>query len=124
MPTYTEPLHAGAFLLSQGNGSISHDAVTIVSGAGILQPGTVLGKITATGKYKAYDNDAADGSETAAGILFSLVDAASADVSAHAVRRLAEVSKAHLQWSETVTTQDEKDAAYVDLTALTIICRD
>ena len=60
--------------------------VTIVTGEGELAKGTVLGKVTATGKYKAYDNTANDGSETAKLILADAVDATSADVLASAYR--------------------------------------
>lgn len=58
--------------------------VTIVSGAGELAKGTVLGKITASGKYDAYDNTDNDGTETAKLILANAVDATSADVKASA----------------------------------------
>ena len=34
-----------------------------------LRKGLVLGKVTASGKYKEYDDNASDGTETAAGIL-------------------------------------------------------
>lgn len=124
MPTYTEPLRTGGAILSTGNGGISFDSIVVVSGAGILQPGTVLGKITASGKYTAYDNDAADGSEVARAILHAGVDATSADVTATALTRLAEVSKANLQWGAAVTTQGEKDAAYVDLATAFILARE
>lgn len=54
-------------------------AVTIASAARdsgaapttTLRKGLVLGKVTATGKYKEYSNAANDGTETAAGILDS-----------------------------------------------------
>ena len=54
--------------------------VTIVSGAGVLDVGTVLGKITASGKFTAYSNAASNGSEVALGILTEKVDATSRDV--------------------------------------------
>jgi hypothetical protein len=54
--------------------------VTIASGEGIIAKNTVLGKITASGKYGDYDNGNADGSETAVCILTEDVDATSADV--------------------------------------------
>ena len=54
-------------------------SVTVASGAGVLQAGTVLGKVTASGKYVAYDNTALDGSETAVAILADKVDATSSD---------------------------------------------
>lgn len=46
MTTFTEDFHAGAFIVSEGNGFISRDHVTIASGQK-LKAGAVLGKITA-----------------------------------------------------------------------------
>ena len=51
---------------------------TIVSGQNLVA-GTVLGKITASGKYQGYDDDAATGIEVAAAILRNDVDASAAD---------------------------------------------
>lgn len=55
-------------------------AVTILSGSGVVAKGTVLGKITASGKYKPYSNAANDGSETAKLIAAEEIDATSTDV--------------------------------------------
>lgn len=63
-----------------GDHPIEHLAVTIVSGAGVLTRGTVLGKITSGGKYKKSLTAAEDGSQTPVGILAVDVDATSADV--------------------------------------------
>lgn len=41
---------------------------------GVVPSGVVLGKITATGLYKPYADGAADGSEVAAGHLFTTTD--------------------------------------------------
>lgn len=122
MTTFTEDLHAGAFIVSEGNGKISREVVTIASGQN-LKAGAVLGKITASGKYAEYDNTATDGTETAAGVLFDAVDASSADAEGVALVRLAEVAKAGLVWEG---TQDAaaQTAAYTDLAALDIIPRD
>jgi len=46
MTVLNEGKHTGEFLLSEGNGSISRETVTISSAAAALVPGTVLGKIT------------------------------------------------------------------------------
>lgn len=54
--------------------------VTIVSGAGALVRGTVLGKITASGKYQTSLEAAEDGSETPVVILAKDADATSGDV--------------------------------------------
>ena len=45
-----------------------------LSGSSALEAGTVLGKITSSGKYAAYNNSNSDGTEVAKGILFSRVD--------------------------------------------------
>src|SRR3546814_14027190 len=46
--------------------NISSEEAIIVASAGAMVAGTVLGKITASGKYKKYDPVAVDGSEVAA----------------------------------------------------------
>lgn len=46
MTTYTEPYLPCEALLSEGDGSISREVITIVSGAGVIEAGTVVGKIT------------------------------------------------------------------------------
>lgn len=57
--------------------NITLDSSTLTSGThypnGYLPSGTVLGKITANGLYTVYDNAAADGTQTAVGVLFSAV---------------------------------------------------
>ncbi len=53
---------------------------TIASGAGVLTRGTVLGKVTASGKYIAYTSGAADGSQNPVAVLAVNVDATSEDV--------------------------------------------
>lgn len=84
--------YTGEFLLSEGAGSISRDDIVIAAGAAALVAGTVLGKVTATGKFVAYSNAANDGSEVAAGILYKSVPDSAADQAAVAVVRLAEVA--------------------------------
>lgn len=56
--------------------------VVIASGAGVLVRGSVLGKVTASGKYILSASAAADGSQTPEVILGEDVDATSADVTA------------------------------------------
>lgn len=110
----TETVHTGEYLISEGNGKISRDAITIVSGQN-LPAGQVLGKVTASGKYAAYDNAALDGTETAAGILYAAVDATGADMSGIMTARLAEVD------GNLLTGSDANGVA--DLAALNIIVR-
>jgi len=50
-------------------------SVTIAAGAGVLKAGSVLGKVSADGKYKLSDDGASDGSEVPDMILLKAVDA-------------------------------------------------
>lgn len=54
----------------------------IASGSGIVLRGTVLGKITASGKHKTVDATLSDGAEDPDAVLAEDVDATSADVNA------------------------------------------
>lgn len=54
-------------------------SITVASGTDVLAGGTVLGKVTATGKYTAYDGGASDGTETATGILLNRIDPTNGD---------------------------------------------
>ena len=54
--------------------------ITIASGAGKLARGTVLGKVTASGKYLKVNSANTDGSQTAKCVLAYPVDATSTDV--------------------------------------------
>lgn len=115
MTALVEGKHTGEFLLSEGNGTISREEVTIAAAAGALSAGTVVGKITASGKFVAYNNAAADGSEVAAGVLYANVADSAADQKAVIYARQAEVITAALTGADA--------AAIADLAALGIICR-
>lgn len=75
------------------------------------------------GKYVAYDDDASDGSQVAAGIIAFPVDATSANVAVTAYVRDCEVYKDRLAWGSAVTTAGEKTNAYADFEAIGIIGR-
>ncbi|MFH1493747.1 MAG: head decoration protein [Pseudomonadota bacterium] len=96
MATFTEARHTGEHMISEAPGTLSRDEVTIASGAGVLPVGQVLGKITVSGKYAAYNNANTDGTEVAAGILYAAADATSADMPAIAHVRNCEVAEIHL----------------------------
>ncbi len=216
MTTYTEPYRSFEALLSEGDGSISREAITIAAGAGVLKAGTVIGKITTgtsataaatagnagngtmgiitvsasalpgvykliiieaatdagafqvegpdgkiigtgnvaaafskgglaftladgsndfaagdsfsitvaagSGKWTGYDDGNSNGSQIALGVLMQAVDATSADASATAIVRLAEVKKDALQWI-TAVDSTAKAKAYTDLALVNIIAR-
>ena len=51
MTTLVEPKHDGGFLVWEVLRDYTRETVTLASGAGMIAPGTVLGKITTGGKY-------------------------------------------------------------------------
>lgn len=56
--------------------------VTVASGAGLLAAGTVLGRITASGKHVMSASASSDGSQTPNAVLAHAVDATAADAEA------------------------------------------
>lgn len=115
MTTLTEATcAAGEFILSEANGDRSREEITVVSGQD-LAAGTVVGIITASGKYSAYDNGNADGTETAAGVLYAAVDASAADTAGVVIVRDAEVDSSMLTGSDA--------NGVTDLAALGVIVR-
>lgn len=64
MTTYTEPMRPFEALLSEAPGTLSREKVTIITGAGVLPAGTVLGKQTAAdtnGVAAAYATNTGNG---------------------------------------------------------------
>ena len=92
----------------------SRENIVVVSGSGPLPTGTVLGKITASGKYGVYDNAGAGGVEVAAAILAEPVDATDGDVKGAAVVRYAKIAPGGLTWKATLLAAD-KTAGLADL---------
>lgn len=87
MTILTEGKHAGGFLVWEVLRDFTRETVTIASGAGKLEPGTVLGKITTGGKYTVLTPGASNGSQNAAGILWAGVDATDADAAGVVILR-------------------------------------
>jgi hypothetical protein len=121
MPELIEGRHAGEFLVSEGNGRISRETITVLSGQ-TLSAGAVLGKVTASGKYKVLAPAADDGSEVAAAILYGAVDASAGDAEGVAIVRLAEVNAAELVWPDAIEPA-ERATALGELALLSIIAR-
>lgn len=86
------------------------DSEIIVSGAGALARGTVLGKITTGGKLQTIDSAAVDGSQTIHAILAEDVDATSADVTAP-VYYTGEYNESKLAFGGTDTADTHRTAA-------------
>lgn len=78
MTTLTENNRNWEFLVSENNGNFSRESFTLISGQN-LKAGTVLGKISASGKYTILNTAQTDGSQNAAAILGPATDASAAD---------------------------------------------
>ncbi len=123
MTTLTEGKHAGGFLVWETSRDYTRETVTIASGAGKLEPGTVLGKITTGGKYTGLAPTATNGSQNAAGILWADVDASAADAPGVVVLRgPAIVNRHEIVWPEGAT-EAQITAATTALASLGIILR-
>lgn len=115
MTTITEGVHCAEFIMTEANGSRSRETVTIAAAAPAMVAGTLVGKITATGKFSVYNNAASDGSEVAAGIVYDNVADKTVDQRVTIIARHAEVVAALLTGSDA--------AGLADLKALAIIAR-
>ncbi|WP_312568259.1 head decoration protein [Comamonas sp.] len=116
------------YLVSEANGTRSRDVITLAAGHNCL-PGTVLGKVAATGKYEPVDpangsgqGETPDGSHTAVAVLFAAVDATAGEKPAVITARDAEVEAAALIWP-TAITPTQKTAALGQLAAVGIVAR-
>ncbi|AZF53465.1 hypothetical protein C4J85_2981 [Pseudomonas sp. R4-34-07] len=90
-----ESMHAGEFLLSEGPGTISREAINVAAGPA-LEPGQILGLVTATGEFAPYQPTAEDGSENAIAILYGPLGQSDVVRRGRAIVRQAEVSEVHL----------------------------
>lgn len=102
MSQITENPRVADVVLSLANGTLSLENVILASGQD-LQAGTVLGKITASGKYTQLAIGASDGSQTAAGVLYANINASAADTACVVVTREAEVKAPALIWPAGIT---------------------
>jgi len=123
MTTLTEGKHACGFLVWEVLRDYTRDTVTIASGVGKLEPGTVLGKIATGGKFTSLAPGATNGSQNAAGILWVGIDASAADAPGVALLRgPAIVNRHELVWPDGAT-EAQITAATTALAALGIILR-
>ncbi|RKZ44656.1 MAG: head decoration protein [Candidatus Parabeggiatoa sp. nov. 3] len=84
----TEPGKWGDAIKHEYDTSFTRERITIASGQNaVLKQLTLLGQITATNKYTPLNPAASDGSETAKAILYTNVDATSADQEAIVLKR-------------------------------------
>lgn len=120
---YTEGRHPGEFLLSEAQGERSREAVTVASGAGIIAPGTVLGRVTATGFFVPSPATGADGSQTAVAVALYGCDATTSAQRIAVIQRDAEVRADALVYAASVNDGPTRAAKATQLAANGIIVR-
>ena len=102
MTVLTQPPSMGDVLKYELNPNFTRETITLLAGTA-YPVGAVLGRITASGKYKLATSGGSDGAQTAAAVLIYAVDATAADASGLVVMRgPAIISKAALVFDATV----------------------
>ncbi|KGJ13882.1 head decoration protein [Paracoccus sanguinis] len=124
MPVLTEPPSMGDVLKYEVNPNYTREVVTLL--VGMPYPtGAVLGRITASGKYKLATSGGTDGAQTASAVLLYAVDATLADAVGIVVARgPAIVSRAALAYDATVDDAAKITTKIGQLAAAGIIARD
>lgn len=123
MPTLTQAPNLGDLLKYEAPNLYSRERATVAAGQN-LPLGAVVGRVTATGKLKALDPSATDGTEVAAGVLGNAVDATLIDrEDAILIARHAIVARHALVWPAGITTAQQL-AAIAQLEARGIVVRD
>ena len=116
-----EGKHTGEFMVSEANGTRSRETGTVASGPSLVA-GELVGIVTASGKYAAYNPAGNDGTETVAGISYAEVDASLGDATGQVIiARDAEVRSSDLTYNEAVAGTITAEVA--GLKALGIIVR-
>ena len=124
MTVLRQPATMGDMLKYEVNPNFTRETITLLAGTA-YPVGAVLGKITASGKYKFATSGGSDGAQTAAAVLLYAVDATEADATAIILARgPAIVSKAALVFDATVDDVAKIATKHGQLTALGIIPRD
>lgn len=107
---------------SEGENRFSRDDDVLAAGSGAVICGTVLGRVTASGKFKPLAPAASDGSQTAAAIILQNAKADAADVTVVNLKRHAQVVLQALIWPAGITAT-QRNAAIASLEALGIVAR-
>ena len=127
MPVLTQSPTLSDLLKYELNGNYSRETVTLKSGTSYAL-GAVLGKITATAKYRlspAAQVVGDEGAETAIAVLLEAVDATAADKTGLiAARGPVILSKAALVFDATVDNGAKKTTKHTQLSAVGLVPRD
>jgi len=123
MTVLTQPPTMGDALKYEVNPNYTRETVTLLAGTA-YPVGSVLGRITASGKYKLATSGGTDGAQTAAAVLLYAVDATLSDAEGIVVvRGPAIVSRAALTYDATVDDAAKINTKIGQLANLGIIAR-
>ena len=124
MPVLTEPPSMGDVLKYEVNPNYTREVVTLLAGTP-YPVGSVLGKITASGKYTLSPATGADGSQIASAVLLYAVDATLADAEGIVLARGPSiVSRAELAYDASVDDGAKITTKLGQLAAVGIVARD
>ena len=124
MTVLHQPATTGDVLKYEINPNFNRETVTLLEGTN-YPVGAVLGRITASGKYKLATSGGSDGAQTASAVLLYAVDASATDAIGVVVARgPAIVSKAALVFDATVDDGAKIATKHGQLAALGIVPRD
>ena len=122
MTAITEGLNLGDLLKYEAPNLYSREQVTVVAGQN-LELGAVVGRITATAKFKVFDPAATDGSELPAGILLGACDATLIDRDdALLLARHGMVASNAVVWPAGLTVE-QKTTALAQMSSLGVLVR-
>ena len=124
MSVLTQPPTMGDVLKYELNPNFTRETVTLLAGTN-YPVGAVLGRITASGKYKLATSGGSDGAQTASAVLLYAVDASATDaIGVVIIRGPAIVSRAALAYDATVDDGAKITTKIGQLASLGIIARD
>ncbi|RBI69905.1 head decoration protein [Roseovarius sp. TE539] len=124
MTVLTQPPTMGDVLKYEVNPNYTRETVTLLAGTA-YPVGSVLARITASGKYTLATSGGTDGAQTAAAVLLFAVDATLSDaVGIVVVRGPAILSRAALAYDGSVDDAAKITTKIGQLTALGLIVRD
>lgn len=128
--TLLNPILVSDWLKYESPNYHSRDTAILAAGSGIVVSGTVLAKLTATGKYVPVAAAGSDGSQTAVACLIegadgrTTVDTTGSDQRVVILSRHADVSHAGLTYGPTITDATKRAGAQGQLAAVGIVTRE
>ena len=127
MPTLTMAPTLGDLLKYELNGNYTRETITLIAGTNYAL-GSVLGKITASGKYRlspAAEVEGDEGAESAVAVLLEAVDATAADKTGLVVARGPVIlSKGALVFDESVDDATKEEAKHSELSVVGLVPRE